>query len=240
MKKLSNIRCQQVHIPPLAVCATLSLGLGVSSAQVYSPPTLVPPAYAATAYVPDSDQDPRYYLNSDLGLSIVPDFQSPRFGFPGDFHADDGVRIDLDPGYNFLNAGRLTLAGEFETGVTYDRISSVSIAGFQTPMRGDYYQVPLLVNLVASFHPISFVVPYLGAGGGGDCSFARIRTPFFFGYSSSNSDQVDPAVQAEAGVRFPLNPVCDLGVGYKFLAAFPSQGYNVPTHAIFASLTLRF
>jgi len=185
-----------------------------------------------------SDKDLPYYLNGDLGLSILPDFQNSSFGFPGEFHADDGVRFDMETGYNFLNAGRLTLAGEFVTGVAYDRISGVWVADSPTSLHGEYYQVPLLVNLVASFHANSFIVPYVGVGGGGDCSFASIRSPFYFGYSTS--DQVDPAVQAEAGVRFRLNPWTEMGVGYKFLADFPSHGDYVPTHAILASFTLKF
>jgi hypothetical protein len=106
--------------------------------------------------------------------------------------------------------------------------------------RGDYYQVPLLGNLVLKLHPPGLlVVPYVGVGGGGDYSWARIRSPGFFGFSS-NSDEVDPAVQAMAGVRFRLSPISDLGLGYKFLAAFPGDGRNTATHAVGISLTLRF
>ena len=103
-------------------CAILSLGLAASSAQVYS----VAPSNAAPRYVAEPGNDLGYYLNGDLGLSIMPDFQSPRFGFPGEFHLDDGVYFGLEPDYNFWTVGRLTLGGEFETGITYDRFSSGS------------------------------------------------------------------------------------------------------------------
>jgi opacity protein-like surface antigen len=197
------------------------------------------------AYVPNAGNDLGFYFNGDLGPSFMPDFQSSRFGFPGSFSTRAGVRFDVEPGFNFLATDTLTLGGEFETGVVYNRLRSVTAAGSATPYWGDwgdwgdYYQVPLLGNLVLKLHPDSFVVPYVGVGGGGDASWARIRPHGFFGFDN-HSDEVDPAVQAMAGVRFRLAPNVELGVGYKFLAAFPSEGRYIATHAAAASFSVRF
>jgi hypothetical protein len=191
------------------------------------------------AYVPNAGNDLGFYFNGDLGPSFMPDFQSSRFGFPGSFSTRSGARLDAEPGFNFLAAGPLTLGGEFETGVIYNRLHSITEAGAATWYRGDYYQVPLLGNLVLKIHPDSLVVPYVGVGGGGDASWARIRWPGFFGYET-RSDEVDPAVQAMGGVRFRLAPDCDLGVGYKFLAAFPNEGRYIATHAAAVTFTVRF
>jgi opacity protein-like surface antigen len=234
MKKSSNMQYEQMRIPCLATCAIFSLGLAVSSAQ-----NSVATSYVAPRPVADSGTDLGYYLNGDLGLSIIPDFQSSRFGFPGNFHMDEGIRFGLEPGYNFLTLGDFTFGGEFETGVAYNRIASVWAAGLPTSSRGDFYQVPLLGNLVVSFHPCTFVEPYVGVGGGGDCTWARIHSWDFFG-THMNNDEVDPAMQAMGGVRFRLNSLCDVGVGYKFLADFPSSGKYVPTHDILASFTVKF
>jgi len=116
----------------------------------------------------------------------------------------------------------------------------VQNAGAWTPYRGDYYQVPLLGELVLKFHPDSFVVPYVGVGGGGDYSVGRIHPRGFFG-GNMETDEIDPVVQGVAGVNFRLNPVTEVGLGYKYLAAFPGGGNgNTATHAVLATFNLKF
>jgi opacity protein-like surface antigen len=112
-------------------------------------------------------------------------------------------------------------------------------AGPPTTLRGKYYQVPLLGNLVLKLHTGSFVVPYVGVGGGGDYPEARIHSPGFFG-SETENNRVDPAVQAMGGVRFRVNAISDVGLGYKFLADFPNEGRYIATHSVTASFTVRF
>jgi opacity protein-like surface antigen len=148
-----------------------------------------------------------------------------------------------------LAAGPLTLGGEFETGVIYNRLYSITEPGFPTSNRGDFYQVPLLGNLILRIHTDSLVVPYIGIGGGGDASWARVllygdnpRSKYGvppFGYYA-HSDEVDPAAQAMGGVRFQIAPNVDVGVGYKFLATFPSEGKYFATHAASFTFTFRF
>jgi opacity protein-like surface antigen len=252
----------------MAACAVLSLGLATASAQVYLQPTdvtstdvaptdaalvnvafndvaptNVPPADVASTDVAtdaaDTGRDLGFYVGGGLGASFMPGFQSSRLGFPGSFSMRPGIRFSAEPGYNFMATDRLALGGEFETGVIYNEISSVSGSGSPGPLRGRYYQVPLLGNLVLTVHPNSFVVPYVGVGGGGDYSSARIRSLGFFGYGTSDQE-VDPAVQAMAGVRFRLNANTDLGLGYKFLVALPGEGGSIQTHSVMASFTVRF
>jgi hypothetical protein len=76
-------------------------------------------------------------------------------------------------------------------------------------------------------------------GGGRDFSSADIHSPGFFGFPRT-SDEIDPAVQGKARVRFRLNAISDLGLGYKFLTAVPNEGRYIGTHAASASFTLRF
>ena len=236
----------------MTVCAVLFLGVAKMSAQVYAPPPPppyggpppygAPPPYggppgyyAGPAYVADA---PGFYLNLDAGPSFMQDFHSTRFGFPGSFSARPGARFSVEPGYNFIADRQLTLGAEFETGFIYNYLNSVRQTGSPTT-RGDYYQTPILANLVLKLNPDGFVVPYIGVGGGGDYSSVRIHTPGFFGFDNWN-DEVDPAAQGMIGVRFRLNPMSELGVGYKFLAAFPDHGSYVGTHSVSASFTMRF
>jgi opacity protein-like surface antigen len=233
MKIPSIVKHQQVLFWARSAYTFLSLGLATASAQVYVAPTTVP------VYGADSSKDLGFYFDGDLGPSFMPDFQSSRFGFPGSFSARPGVRLGVEPGFNFLAGDRLTLGGEFETGVIYNYLYSIKEAGSPTSLRGDFYQVPILGNLVLKLHPDSFVVPYVGVGGGGDYSRARIHMPGFFD-SETHNEEIDPAVQAMAGVRFRLNAICELGFGYKFLAAFPSEGRYFGTHSASVTFTLRF
>jgi opacity protein-like surface antigen len=210
-------------------CGIVALGLAGASAQVY-----VAPVYAVS-----SGGSPGFYLNSDAGPAFTQNFQSSRFGFPGSFSANPGVRFGIEPGYNFLVTDALTLGGEFETGLIYNRLSSGENAGFQTPSRGDLYQVPVLANLVLKISTGSLVVPYVGVGGGGDYSTVRFHTPGAFGFDTT-SDQFNPAAQAIAGLRFRLNSAFEPGLGYKYLAYFPGQGASLGTHAVQASFSVKF
>ncbi|SPE57124.1 exported hypothetical protein [Verrucomicrobia bacterium] len=178
-----------------------------------------------------------FYLAGDAGISVLPDFNSSRFGGPARFSADPGARFSLEPGYDFLSTRQLTLGAEFETGAIYNRLNSINVGGTSTDMRGDYYQVPFLGNLVLKFGPDSWVKPYIGVGGGGVYSHARIHGDFD---EWAWSDQTDPAVQAMAGVRFQLTPFADLGLGYKFLMVLPGDDNQVYTHAVLASFNLAF
>jgi opacity protein-like surface antigen len=210
------------------------LGGASALAQAVQPP--VAPVY----YYYESSGDLGFHFGGDLGGSVMQDFNSSRFGFPGHFSARPGVRFSVAPGYDFLSTGKLTLGADFETGMSYNDLNSIRDAGVRTPLRGHYYQVPLLGDLVLKFHPNSFVVPYIGVGGGGDWSSARIHPASFIGASSS-SDEIDPAVEGIAGVRFRLNSMSELGFGYKYLAAFPGGGNsNTATHAALATFNLRF
>jgi opacity protein-like surface antigen len=234
MKNLSLAKHVRVRVVAMATYAAFYLGLTAASAQVY-----VAPTYIVPAYVPNSGNDLGFYFDGELGPAFMPDFQSSRFGSAASFSPRPGVRLDAEPGFNFLAAGPVTLGGEFGTGVIYNRLCTVTEAGSAASYRGDYYQVPLLGNLVLRMHTDSLVVPYVGVGGGGDASWARIRSPDYFGFVS-RSDEVDPAVQAMGGVRFQLAANIDLGVGYKFLAAFPDEGKYIATHAAAVSFTVRF
>ncbi len=152
---------------------------------------------------------------------------------------DTGTRVSAEPGYNFLATEKLTLGAEAEISGIYNRISHVQESGMQLSRRGDFYQMPLLGNLVFKLHTDSIVTPYIGVGGGGDGTWARIRSPGFSGHDDHH-DEIDPAVQAMGGVRFRLHPNMDLGLGYKFLADFPNEGKYIATHAVMASLTVKF
>jgi opacity protein-like surface antigen len=234
MKEMCTVKNHIILFQAMSACAFFSLALAGASAQVYAPPT-----YAAPVYAAQSDQDLGFYFNANLGPSFTPNFESSRFGYPAAFSARPGFRLGAEPGFNFMSADHLTLGGEFETGVIYNDLNSITPAGSTASMRGQLYQVPILGNLVLTLHPDSFVAPYIGVGGGGDYSRAVIHNPGFFSSDTWN-DEVNPAFQAMAGIRFRLNSLCDVGFGYKFLADFPNEGKYIGTHSAQAVFALRF
>lgn len=244
MDAFMNTRLSLLRQNLFAVCAALS-GLVAREAfcQLVAP---YPPggvAYAPVFVSPfaysHSVNGIGFYMAGDLGISVLQNFDSSRFGFPGSFSADPGVRFSLEPGFDFLSTRELTLGGEFETGAIYNRLSSINEPGGATGLRGDYYQVPLLGNLVLKLHPNDLVTPYIGVGAGGVYSRARIQPIDQFGFGTW-SDEIDPAVQATVGVRFWLNPFAHIGLGYKYLATLPGGGSDVATHAVLATFELDF
>jgi opacity protein-like surface antigen len=234
MKNHSIVVRQRFRFVGVTACAMLTLGLTSASAQVYGMP----------AYSTGPATDLGFYLGGDLGLSWVPPFQTSRLGAWDSFSPREGLRLGVEPGYNFLATEKITLGCEFETGVIYNYLPTIWAAGSPTPMRGDYYQVPLLANLVLKLHPDSFVTPYVGVGAGGDATWFRVRQPGYLGdyiyYSNLSHSELDPAVQGLAGVRFRLNGFSELGLEYKILAEFPNEGRYVATHSVSATVSMRF
>jgi hypothetical protein len=200
------------------------------------------PVYGAPVHYPtyygDSSSDLGWHFGMDLGPSILQDFNSSKFGFPGHFSARVGERFSVSPEFDFFTSSQITLGANFETGEIYNDINNVQEAGEGTPFHIRYWQVPVLGGLTLKFHPDSFVVPYIGVSGGGDYSFGRIHEDGYYG-SVGSDGQINPAVEATAGVRFRLNSVIDFGIGYKYLAAFPSGNAAIANHAVLASLNIK-
>lgn len=210
----------------------LFFGVTAGNAQTYQAPYSSPPDANA-------NRAGGFYLSGDLGAAFLQDFDSSRLGFPAHFSVHPGARLSLEPGFNFLSTSGLTLGVEGDTGIIYNRFSDVTSPDSGTDARGSFYQVPFLANIVLTMHTGTIVVPYVGVGGGGDYSEVRLRSPGFFGYGMHNDD-VDPAAQGMAGVRFCITPISDLGLGYKFLADFPSEGSYLGTHSVSVTFTVRF
>lgn len=167
------------------------------------------------------------------------DFNSSKFGFPGHFSPRVGERFCVAPGFDFFSAGGLSIGADFETGFIYNDIHNIQSSGQGTDLHVDNYQVPILGDLVFKFHPNSWVTPFIGVGGGGDYFHGVVRQYGFFGDWYSD-DQINPAVQAMAGVRFRMNSAIDFGLSYKYLAAFPDGNAAIATHAVLASVSFKF
>jgi Outer membrane protein beta-barrel domain len=158
-----------------------------------------------------------------------------------------------NPGYRFdLSAGddiNPWVAAEINGGYMWDSINKVGGQSLAAGEKADFYSFPILGNLIFKIPNPTPLVPYFGIGGGAVVSI--------FDYKSTAGDyspnDVEPAVQGQAGVKFILCRNASLGVAYKFMATFDER-YNGNTdlgedhyrfddifiHGVFANFTLTF
>jgi len=205
--------------------------------------TAQPPPYQGAYSTPGYEYSPGdigFCFSAGLGLSLMPNFNSPRFGVPGHFSPDAGVGFSVAPGFNFVRSDPFDLGVEFETGTIYNHLRSVTLEGNPYNYHGDFYQVPLLVNLVFKAHPTRYLTPYVGVGGGGDVSEAGLHDYYngYYYYHEHYKTDADPAVQAMAGVRYRVWRFIQAGIEYRFLADFSSS--TIETHSVLGTFTMEF
>jgi hypothetical protein len=56
----------------------------------------------------------------------------------------------------------------------------------------------------------------------------------------SDGDETDGAIQAFGGVRYQIFPSSEVGLGYKYLAAFVQGTDRVESHSVVATYTFHF
>ncbi len=182
------------------------------------------------------------YFNADLGGVLTQDLIVRSAGTKVPF--DPGIGGNLSLGFDITDA----LAVELQTGATS---SSLNTSANTVPAFGgfdvNFYQVPLLANVIFKAPIPGGLTPYVGAGAGGVFSELDMHHRGFY---QSDTDATF-GYQALAGVRVALNRYTELGVGYRFLgttahtwfannpAAYTATG---PTfaHSILATLTISF
>ncbi|MGC3960697.1 MAG: porin family protein [Verrucomicrobiota bacterium] len=165
-----------------------------------------------------------FYVQGDVGGSIASDVDLKAFfGEPIAANA----QISLDPGARFGVRGGygLTdwLAAEAETGLTINRIDTISTPGV-ADSTGSILNVPLLFNLRLQVPEKNRLAPYAGAGlgfantilTGDDLIIGATR------FSGSASDVVF-AYQFFAGLRFALNETMGISAEYHYFHAEASS-----------------
>ena len=183
-------------------------------------------ALAASAYA-----DPEGpFLNTDIGVSFLQNF-------PSGFTTDPGVRFSLAPGYRIYSDDSFEVSLQLETGLIWNSYKWHS--GFSSA-QGDMYQVPVMAGFEYAFHAGKVVVPYIGVAGGGVYNDREVSGGTLFVNQNGSASSFDGGVQGMAGVRFRLSDHADLGVGYKFLATFPSGIDYLGTHAVSLTFVWHF
>ena len=168
---------------------------------------------ATSVFAQQGRIQPRPYVRGDLGPSIVEDTDAEFFPGAG------SVSLELDPGIRFGVAGGAFFgdyfALELETGWSINEVDSIS--GFND-VDAWLYQAPLLVNGMFQFKNNTGLIPFFGAGAGGnivgiDIDDADSPTLELDG---DESDFVF-AWQVFAGLKFEINNNLSVGLMYRYL-----------------------
>jgi opacity protein-like surface antigen len=179
------------------------------------------------------------YFHTDLGASFVEDIKLTTGGTTFELEFDPGIRFSIGGGYRFYPSPSVGLALEFDTGVIWNSLDRVKVLGTSVSVDGDLYQVPFLGNVVLSLEPTPQWVLYAGGGGGG--VYGRVSVDRIGGLSvRARDDDVEPAAQAMAGLRYQMTERSSLGVGYKFLNMFVSGDPDIRTHSVGLTYALSF
>jgi len=157
-----------------------------------------------------------FYLRADAGGAWTPDTNLKEFfgenttGTKVAF--DAGYRVGLIAGYQVTD----WFSTEFETGVTANRIRSITDASVHDASLSN---VPFLLNVRLQCPAMERFCPYIGGGVGG--SAAVIDADHIdFGLTRMHGTQSDAvlAYQAFAGLRYNFNEHLGLSLEYHFLA----------------------
>jgi opacity protein-like surface antigen len=178
-----------------------------------------------------------WYMSTDGGLNMMPGIRGESGKSGSEIRLDPGMRWGLEGGYGFSLSPKLTLGAELESGILWNSLNSRrhGVPSTENAINGDLYQVPMLANAILNYH-IGKWTPYLGAGGGLEYLDAN---------SHGAKDDFGPAMQGEAGVRYSLSEKAEVGLGYKYLAAFSEKVSgdrlsSVQNHAVSLSFTYHF
>jgi opacity protein-like surface antigen len=163
-----------------------------------------------------------FYFNVDAGGTIAREATLRSFfgATPGEkIEFDPGVRFGAAGGYNFCPIGSI----ELETGFMHNTVKRLgSGAG-----NGDaeLSHVPLMANVVLRYDQGNCpVIPYIGAGAGGDISVVNLDHVTFNSVFADGSDStIQFAWQAFAGLRFKLNDKMSVGASYKYYRTDPAS-----------------
>lgn len=178
--------------------------------------------------------EPALYFRTEAGPAFLQTLRADYGAGHFDVQSDIGTRFDLALGYHFTSS----LSVELNSGVIWNQLRDSA--------QHDFYQVPIMANLVWKY-PNNRFAPFLGVGAGG---VDLIIVPHVANNGSTESHFVFGG-QALAGVGYRLTRACELGLSYRFLGATSARFLNGSgpsfirvgpafTHSIQAEFTLRF
>lgn len=166
----------------------------------------------------------RWYLGLDAGLALQQDITIKDTG---------GAKLEFDPGFRLDLGGGVHLSqswkAELEVGLIYNSVRFTD---------AEYFQVPIMANVIYTLPLHGPISAYAGVGVGGVYSVVwhdifGSEDGFGFGY------------QGILGVKYALNDNLDLGLTYKLLGTLDhdlggATAEGALSHSILAAFTFKF
>lgn len=182
------------------------------------------------------------YLNANIGPNFIQDTEiKGTGGLKASFYP--GVRADAGVGYDFSPY----FSSELESAIIWNSVNKFDNFQLSQASSGaDYYQFPLLINLVS--RNVMYggrLTSYLTGGIGGIASVLDARGPFISGTDSA----ITFAYQAGIAVKYSFTERMEIGAGYKFLGTLNQtwklsgldfQARPILNHSIEAAFTWHF
>ncbi len=182
--------------------------------------------------LPAQDTPGRWYLGLDAGLALQQDITIQDTG-GAKLAFDPGVRLDLSGGLHLSKSWK----AEVELGFIYNSVSSVGgeSAGSDSP---DYFQVPIMANVIYTLPLRGPISAYAGVGVGG--VYGLLWTDLF-----GSEDSFSFGYQGILGVKYALNDNLDLGLSYKLLGTVEhdlgaATVDGTLSHSVLAVVTFKF
>jgi opacity protein-like surface antigen len=160
-------------------------------------------------HVRAAESPARPYLAVDAGVELQQDVTIKDTG-GAKMSFDPGIRFDFGAGYHFAESWAL----EFQTGLIYnsvDKIGGISLNAVGAS--ADFYEIPLMANVIYTVPIHERIGIFLGGGIGGVVGLFHTEG---FGQSSDNTD-LTFGYQALLGAKYAFNDRMEMGIGYKFL-----------------------
>jgi hypothetical protein len=170
---------------------------------------------ASTTRLVYCNEFPRFDVSTDVGVSIMWDFELGG----RDLTFDPGMRFDIVPQL------RLTpqFAVEFNTGVIWNTFGAIE----SIPLKGDHFQIPALLQGVWTVPLQSNTKPFLGVAAGGVYDHSMIDT--FNGNAVLLKESgLYPAFQGVAGAEWQLTDRLVIGIVYKYLYVHTQEHFSLP------------
>jgi opacity protein-like surface antigen len=207
------------RILPVAIALAMlnmpmALPAQTSTTTVIDSPTYGMPGGTVPGHDSTMPLGGKLYFGFDAGVALQQNITlSDSVGDSEQVAFDPGARLDMQLGYNFAT----NWAVEWELGLIISPVKYSYALGTDY-MGVDLIQMPVMVNLIYSRPLGRHFSVYVGGGAGGVFSHYQDE------YGDTTPSASAFGYQGMAGIRYALNPKCDLGVGCKILG---TTGYDV-------------
>jgi len=189
------------------------------------------------------DFEQNMYVTYAAGVAIQQDANVRQSGgSDGRVSFNPGARADIGLGYNFNSWFSANVSGGFIWN-TWDKFGGVPLSSIGQSV--NIYSIPILTGVTLKLPNRTHFIPFVGLAVGANIS----EFYFDFNGAKSNSHDVEPAFQAEAGLNYAINSEASLGLDYKFMTT-PAQRYDlvgeslsesgIYIHGIFIDLSINF